>query len=75
LEGVEELKKSPKIHRHALSDVLLISRFQNFAADAAQKKRFFETALRAGLLYELIRINSEQKNLRICFIHCFKVKI
>jgi len=38
LEGVEKLKISPKKPGNALSDALLMSRFQNFAADAAKKK-------------------------------------
>jgi len=37
LEGVEQPKKSPKNPGNALSDALLISRFQNFAADATKK--------------------------------------
>jgi len=59
LEGVEQPKISPKKPGNALSDALLMSRFQNFAADAAKIKprspRFFETALRAVLINELIR--------------------
>jgi len=51
LEGFEQPKISPKKSGNALSDALLMSRFQNFAADAAKQKlrstRFFETALRA----------------------------
>jgi len=47
---------SPKKPGNALSDALLMSCFQNFAADAAKKKprsvRFFETALRAVLINE-----------------------
>jgi len=42
LEGDQEPKKSPKNPGNALSDALLMSRFQNFAADAAsarEKKR------------------------------------
>jgi len=42
LEGVEQPKISPKTPGNAFSDALLLSRFQNFAADAAKKK----TALR-----------------------------
>jgi len=49
LEGVEQPKISPKRPGNALSDALLMSRFQNFAADAA-KNGFFETALRAILI-------------------------
>jgi len=68
LEGVEQPKISPKKPGDALSDALLVSRFQNFAADAAKKKpRFFETALRAMLINELIRIISGPKILRSCF--------
>jgi len=51
LEGVEQPKISPNNPGNALSDALLMSPFQNFAADAARKKprsaRFFETTLRA----------------------------
>ena len=39
LEGVEQPKTSPKTPGNALSDALLMSRFQNFAADAAKKNR------------------------------------
>ena len=38
LEGVEQTKTSPKKPGNALSDALLMSRFQNFAADAAKNK-------------------------------------
>jgi len=42
LEGVEQQKILPKKPRNALSDALLMSRFQNFAAHAAEKNpRFF----------------------------------
>jgi len=51
LEGVEQPKIPSKNPDSALSNVLLMSRFQNFAADAAKKKPwFFETALRAILI-------------------------
>jgi len=43
LEGVDQPTISPKKTENALSDALLMSHFQNFAADAAKKK----TALRA----------------------------
>jgi len=43
LEGVEQPKKWPKPPGNAFSDTLLMSRFQNFAADATKK----QTALRA----------------------------
>jgi len=73
-EGVEQPKILPKKPGNALSDALLISRFQNFAADAAKKQqpsaRFFKTALRAVSIYSLIRINSGPNILRSCFIHC-----
>ena len=39
LEGVEQPKIWPKKPENALSDALLMSRFQNFAADAAKKLR------------------------------------
>jgi len=38
LEGVEQPKISPKKPGNALSDALLMSHFQNFAANAAKKK-------------------------------------
>jgi len=38
LEGVEQPKISPKNPGNALSNALLMSRSQNFAADAAKKK-------------------------------------
>jgi len=38
-EGVEQPKISPKNPVNALSDALLMSSFQNIAADAAKKKR------------------------------------
>jgi len=57
LEGVEQPNKSPKNLGNAFSDELLMSRFQNFAADAASTKNrgFLETQLRAVLFNELIR--------------------
>jgi len=49
LEGAEQPKISPKDPGNALSDALLLSRYQNFAADAAKKKprstQFVKTAL------------------------------
>ena len=57
-------------------DVLLMSRFQNFAADAAIKNSavFLKTTLHAVLLnkliHELIRINLGPKILRTYFFHC-----
>jgi len=51
LEGVEQPKKSPKTPGNAFSDSLLMSGFQDFAADAAQKRTIFlKTALRAVLI-------------------------
>jgi len=54
LERVEQPKISPKNPRNAVSDALLMSCFQNFAADAAKKKprsaQFFKTALCAVLI-------------------------
>jgi len=51
LEGVKQPQKSPKKPGNALSDVLLLPRFQNFAADAAKKNhQFLETMLRAVLI-------------------------
>jgi len=70
LEGDELPKKWPMNPRKVFSDALLMSRFQNFAADAAKKETaFFETALRAVLINLLIGINSGPKILRICFLH------
>jgi len=72
LEGVEQPKKRLKPLRNALSDALLMSRFLNFVADAAKKNRaprFFDTALCALLINELIQINSGPKILRSWFIH------
>ena len=40
-EGVEQPKISPKTPGNALSDALLMSRFQNFAADATKNKPVF----------------------------------
>ena len=58
LEGVEQPKISPQKNENALSDALLISRFQNFAANAAKKKPssapFHETALRAVLINQFV---------------------
>ena len=39
LEGVEQPKISPKKPGNALSDALLMSRFEKFAANAAAKKK------------------------------------
>ena len=50
LERVEQPKMLPKKPENALSDAILMSCFQNFAADAAKHKTFFETALRAVLI-------------------------
>ena len=77
LERVEQPKISSKTPGNALSDALIMSCFQNFAADAAKKKPrsawFFETALCAILINSLInssiRINSEPNILRSCFLH------
>jgi len=41
LEGVEQPKISPKNPGNVLSNALLMSRFQNFAADAAKKNTGF----------------------------------
>jgi len=77
LEGFEQPKISPKNPRNALSDALLISRFQNFAADATKKKprsaQFFKTALRVVLMNEFSRINSGPKILRSYFLHWVQV--
>jgi hypothetical protein len=58
LEGVEQPKKSPKKLGNAFSDALLLSRFQNFAADAEKKNRaprgILNAALRAVFIYESI---------------------
>ena len=47
LKGVKQSNMLPENPGNALSDALLMSRFQNFAADAAKK---FKTALRAVLM-------------------------
>jgi len=39
LKGVEQPKISPQKSRNALSEAVLMSRFQKFAADAAKKNR------------------------------------
>jgi len=47
LEGVEQTKESPENPGNALSDALLMSRFQNFAADALKdraQRSFVKTA-------------------------------
>jgi len=73
LKGVEQPKISPQKPRNALSEAVLMSRFQKFAADAAKKKppsaRFFKSALRTVLINSLIRINLEPKILRSSFLH------
>jgi len=70
LEAVQQPKILPKNPGNALSNVLLMSRFQNFAADAAKKNHgFFETAL-CAVLNEFIRINSRPNILRSCILHC-----
>ena len=51
LEGVEQPKILPKKPGNVLSDALLMSRFQNFAADDKPRSaRFLENALRAILI-------------------------
>ena len=42
LQGVEQPQKWPKYTENALSDVLLMSRFQNFAADDTKKTGFLK---------------------------------
>jgi len=42
LEGVEQPKTSPKNPRNALSDALLMSRFQIFLSDVAKKRGFLK---------------------------------
>jgi len=72
LEGLEQPKISPKTPGKALSNALLMSRFQDFAADEKKKTRsarFCRTALRAVLINELIRINLGPKILRSCFLY------
>jgi len=74
LEGVEQPKKWPKNPGNALSNTLLMSRFQNLAADTARKK--IETALRAVLIHSSIRDNSGPKilisrfSLVVCRLPC-----
>jgi len=67
LEGVKQPKISAKNPRNALSDALLMSRFQNFAADAAKN------APRAVLINEWVRIDSGPNILRSCFLHCLRL--
>jgi len=57
LEEFEQPKISPNKPGNDFSDALLMSSFQNFAADAAKKQNrgFFETVLRVVLINELIR--------------------
>jgi len=72
LEGVDQPKMSRKNPGNVLSDALLMSRFQNFAADASKKKnfaRYFETALRAVPINELIGMNLGPNILRSYFLH------
>jgi len=47
LEGIEQPNKSPKNPVNALSDALLMSRFQNFAADATKKHRALRSFLKS----------------------------
>ena len=71
--ATKNIAQKPK---NAFSDALLMSRFQNFAADAANKKprfaRFFETALCAVWINLSIRIKAGPKILRSCLLHCTK---
>ena len=56
LEGSWTTKKWPKNPVNAFSNALLMSRFQNFAVDAAKKNcGYFEIALCAALINTLIR--------------------
>jgi len=76
LKGFEQPKNSPKNPGNALS-ALLISRFQNLVAVTPQRKKprslqFFENALRAVLINELIRINSGPKILKSFFSSLIK---
>jgi hypothetical protein len=48
LEGVQQQQKLPKTPGNADSDALLMSRFENCAAAAAQKKRAPRGFLRAS---------------------------
>ena len=48
-EGVQQPKKSPKKIGNAVSDALLMSRVENFAAGIAQKKQFFAQFFEAVL--------------------------
>jgi len=75
LERVGQPKISPKNPGSALSDALLMSCYQNLAAHAAKKQTalcFFETALRAVLINEWVRIDSGPNNLRSCFLHWYR---
>jgi len=61
-------KKTPG---NALSDALLISRFQNFAVSKTNLRcAIFETAHSVVCIDEFIRINSGRKILRSCFLNC-----
>ena len=73
-ERVEQPKISPKNPGNAFSDALLMSCFQNVAANAAKTKttRGFSKprAFRTPLINQLIQINSGSMILRSCFLHC-----
>ena len=68
LERVEQPKISPKNPGISLSDALLMSCFQNFAANAAKKTT---AVLINQLINQLIRINSGPNILRSCFLHWY----
>ena len=54
LEGLEQPKISPKKPGNALSDALLTSRFQNFAADAAGKMIHHFELIRGQGFWEVV---------------------
>jgi len=60
---IKKVAKKPRKCSLRRAQIVLMSRFQNFAADAAKKK----AALRAVLINTVIRINSGPKILRSCF--------
>jgi hypothetical protein len=72
LERVEQPKISPKYPGNAFFDALLMSCFQNLAADAAAAsaaKKALHAVLIDSFVNSLIRINSGPNILRNCFLH------
>ena len=74
-EGVQQQKNQPQNPGNVLSDALLISRFQNFAAGAAKKNhQFLETALRAVLIDQLCLFTSLPTAGGVCFFGFYSNK-